>query len=271
MTPFFRLSGAGNDFIALAEPQSLPSADQIRSWCRRGVGLGADGLLIVRRCADKRQAPTLGLEYFNADGGPADLCLNGARCAARLADHLGWTHGSCTLDTAAGLLGATADVANDYVVEAPLPSTATPLVLNVDGHSYEGWSVTVGVPHFVVFTHVMPGDEFPDLAGALRHHPDLGPAGGNVDFAVHAPGAFGIRSFERGVEAETLACGTGALAVAAAALEGHQTGLPMSLVTRSGFTLEVLGTVGSEGIDSWSLKGDARIVAAGHILPDATP
>ncbi len=85
MRHFFRLSGGGNDFLALVEPIDDPQPDQIRAWCRRGLSLGADGLFVLDRSPDGAR-----MRYFNADGSAASLCLNGTRCAVRLARHLGW-------------------------------------------------------------------------------------------------------------------------------------------------------------------------------------
>lgn len=93
----FRLSGGGNDFLALAEPRTAPDERQIRSWCRRGLSLGADGLFVLRR-----QGTDVAMDYFNADGRIAELCLNGTRCAARLARHLGWCESEVRLITGAG-------------------------------------------------------------------------------------------------------------------------------------------------------------------------
>ncbi|HEV7786777.1 MAG TPA: diaminopimelate epimerase, partial [Thermoanaerobaculia bacterium] len=91
MTRFYKLSGSGNDFLALAEPWETPSAERIRAWCRRGVSIGADGLFVLRRAGGGETGGAgATMDYFNADGLAADLCLNGTRCAAQLAFHLGW-------------------------------------------------------------------------------------------------------------------------------------------------------------------------------------
>src|SRR5215213_2345877 len=97
MTHFYKVSGSGNDFLALAEPFETPAPETIRAWCRRGVSLGADGLFVLRRAGGGAS-----MEYFNSDGYPADLCLNGTRCAAQLAFHLGWAEGTVQVTTGAG-------------------------------------------------------------------------------------------------------------------------------------------------------------------------
>ena len=93
---FYKVSGSGNDFLALIEPQADPSAEQIAAWCRRGISLGADGLFVLRRLEHGAA-----MAYWNSDGQPARLCINGTRCAARLAYDLGWAAGETTIETGA--------------------------------------------------------------------------------------------------------------------------------------------------------------------------
>src|SRR6187397_3103862 len=121
MTEFFKLSGCGNDFVALVEPASPPTKDEIRAWCRRGVSLGADGVLMLRR-ADV--ADTIEMRYWNSDGGEAALCLNGTRCAAQLAAHLGWWSDRVTVRTGAGAMDARRLADGTLAVAAPAPVTA---------------------------------------------------------------------------------------------------------------------------------------------------
>ena len=266
MTSFFKVSGSGNDFLALPEPAENPSPERIRAWCRRGVSLGADGLFVLRR-----GEAGIGMDYFNADGYPADLCLNGTRCAAQLAFHLGWADGTARIVTAAG--GVEARWLDDRRVALQMPAPGEPpreVKLEVDGKPYTGYFLTVGVPHLVVpwpagleTVPVVP------LGRPLRGHPGLGPAGANVNFVrFPSPRRMEIRTYERGVEDETLSCGTGVLAGAATGVALGQAVLPLTAVTQGGFELEVSG-----GTNSWSLAGDARVVARGELfLPsEASP
>lgn len=269
MIPFYKVSGAGNDFLALVETEP-PKPEQVRAWCRRGLSIGADGLFVLTRA----RAGIARMTHFNADGGEAALCVNGTRCAARLAFELGWAaeDGALTVETGAGPLRAHRRGATEIALEVPVPSRpASMRELEVDGRTIAGYSVLVGVPHFVV--------EWPEGVGAapvatlgprLRRHADLGPAGANVDF-VHRPepGRLEIRSFERGVEGETLACGSGVLAAVAAGLASGRTRLPVRAATRGGFVLAVEGEVGGGRPRSWSLAGDARILAEGRLRPEA--
>jgi diaminopimelate epimerase len=270
MTAFFKVSGSGNDFVALAEPAADPGPEIMRAWCRRGISLGADGVFVLRR----QSAPAPGdgevsMAYFNADGLPADLCLNGARCAAQLAFHLGWAASELRVLTAAGPFRArrldAGRVELDLGLEVPPPRE---LALDLDGTPHPGWRVRVGVPHFLL---LWPGDldEAPvvSLGEPLRHHPAFGPGGTNVSFVRFVDSRrLAIRTYERGVEDETLSCGTAVVAAAALGLALGRLGGPVTAATRGGFDLTVDLDPGS---GRFTLAGDARIVAAGELLPGA--
>ena len=282
MTSFYKLSGAGNDFIALVEPTTpegavtAPSADEIRAWCRRGLSLGADGLFLLARTGPAAAR----MSYFNADGGAAALCLNGTRCAARLAFELGWADGGAAVTVETGAGRHRARRLSDTEVEVEVPPLARPpepRELAVERRRLRGWTVSVGVPHLVLeWPEELAQAPVASLGPLLRRHPDLGPEGANVDFvrfdrpAAGRGGRIAVRSYERGVEAETLACGTGVLAAAAVALAGGRAGLPIEATTRGGFVLTVGGEAGAGGRPgSWSLAGDARIVARGTLEREA--
>jgi len=266
-TPFFLVSGAGNDFIALLDREAPPD-ETVRAWCRRGVSVGADGLFSLRREADRRYL----LDYANADGARAALCLNAARCAARLAFEQEPDAGSLTIETGAGDLIAEPVDDTRTAVLVPAPATGRRMTLRANGRDVPGWRIDAGVPHFVLW---WPGDldEAPvaSLGPVLRAHPDLGREGANVHFVdLDPPERFRIRSFERGVEAETLACGTGVVAAAACGIAEGRLSLPTAAVTRSGFELHLEAAPdGPDGLGRWRLSGDARIVARGHIAAAA--
>lgn len=268
MTGFFKVSGGGNDFLALAEPAETPPPERIRAWCRRGVSVGADGLFILRRAPGGAA-----MDYFNADGHPAALCLNGTRCAAQLAFHLGWaadgTDGTpgITVLTGAGPVAARRLDERRVRLELPAPETPQPLTLDIDGISCAGDRLRVGVPHFVLPWEDLERAPVRQLGAAVRRHEAFQPEGTNVNF-VRFPerGRMEIRTFERGVEDETLACGSGVLAGVAAGLAAGRIELPVRVLTRGGFELEV-GAAPQAGL--WQLAGDARVVAAGDLLPPA--
>jgi diaminopimelate epimerase len=269
MPHFHKVSGSGNDFLALAEPFQNPDAETIRAWCRRGVSLGADGLFVLRRAGGGAV-----MDYFNADGLPADLCLNGTRCAAQLAFHLGWAAGAIEMRTAAGVFSARrldeSRVAVDLPVPAEEPRELTVEIGGVPGitPSYMGYRLLVGVPHFVLLWPAGLGEApVRALGREIRHHPAFGPPGTNVNFVrFPARNRMEIRTFERGVEDETLSCGTGVLAGAAVGLARVEARLPLHVATQGGFELEVAGDL-RQG--RWSLAGDARVVAEGETLAGA--
>lgn len=267
MTRFFKVSGSGNDFVALAEPLERPAPGEIRAWCRRGISLGADGLFILRR--DPSEATEAVMEYFNSDGLAADLCLNGTRCAAQLAFHLGWAEGTVTVRTPAGSFEARRLDEGRIALELPVPAEPPRSVtVKAGGNSYTGWFLQVGVPHFVLLWPEGLGDApVRELGREIRLHPAFQPAGTNVNFVrFPARDRMEIRTFERGVEEETLSCGTGTLAAAAVGLALDKAVLPLTAETQGGFDLLVAGDPAS---GSWSLAGDARVVAVGELLPGA--
>jgi diaminopimelate epimerase len=266
MTGFYKLSGSGNDFLGLAETleaAEAPPPERIRAWCRRGISLGADGLFLLRRSGDGAV-----MDYFNSDGLPADLCLNGTRCAAQLSFHLGWAGDTVRIETGAGEVMARRLDATRVALEVEAVETPRELTVEVDGIPYAGYALRVGVPHFVlVWPEGLDRAPVRALGPAVRSHAAFGEEGTNVNF-VRFPekGRMEIRTFERGVEDETLSCGTGVLAGAAVGLALDRAALPLRVATQGGFELEVDldRTTGR-----WLLAGDARVVAQGELLPAA--
>jgi len=282
MTAFYKVSGSGNDFVALAEPATDPAPEQIRAWCRRGVSLGADGVFVLRRTAARdagknrrhrepalEQPSEIGMAYWNAGGDTADLCLNGTRCAAQLAFQLGWAAGEVRVRTAAGAFRARRLDGGRVALELDLGEAAPrEVTADLDGKRHSGWRLTVGVPHFLL---PWPGDldaaPVVEVGRPLRHHAAFQPAGTNVSFvSFDGPSHLGIRTYERGVEDETLSCGTGVVAAAALGLALGRLALPLTAATRGGFDLVVDRDPHS---GCFTLAGDARIVAAGELLAGA--
>jgi diaminopimelate epimerase len=261
---FYKLSGSGNDFLALAEPARVPEPGTILAWCRRGVSLGADGLFVLHR-----EEGGAAMDYFNADGLPADLCLNGTRCAAQLAFHLGWAAGTVAIRTAAGTFAVRRLDESRVAVELDRPAEEPrEMTVEIDGISHTGYRLLVGVPHFVMlWPEGLGGAPVRELGRALRHHPAFGAPGTNVNF-VRFPDLdrMEIRTYERGVEDETLSCGTGVLAGSAVGLARAGARLPLQVTTQGGFELEVADLQPGR----WSLAGDARVVAEGELQAGAS-
>jgi diaminopimelate epimerase len=267
---FYKLSGGGNDFVALADPESDPRPEAIRAICQRGTSVGADGVFVIRR-----EEHGILMHYWNADGNPSGLCLNGTRCAAQLAHHLGWCTGTFPVVTGAGAIDATAVSDDTVTLDVPLPLRRPEEVeISLGGDSDEtwvGWTIRIGVPHVVIFwPSSLAEAPVEDLGAAIRWAAEFSPSGTNVDFIrFPSPDQLEIRTYERGVEAETLACGTGILASTIVGLARGVAKLPLRARTMGGFPFEVSGEARGGRPTRWSLTGDARIVVIGELQPAA--
>ena len=266
---FTKMSGAGNDFVVLDSEawDSVPQdrAAWVRAVCRRGLSVGADGVLVVLREGGGR----VRVVFFNPDGGEA-FCGNGSRCAARFAHlHRIASGPDMTLRTAVGDVPAI--VTGDHVrLTLPPPEDLGAITLAVGAESYRGRWVNAGVPHVVIPVSGLAGYAIERLGPALRRHDKLGPEGANVDLVESdSAGRVHVRTWERGVENETLACGTGAVAVAMAA---RIAGAPEDIVvvprSRSILTVSLPGDPVKPA--AAILSGDARLVFHGFLDPDAT-
>jgi len=265
---YFKLSGGGNDFIALAEPAADPQPHDVRALCRRGVSLGADGLFVLRQ-----EQEGVRMHYWNADGLPAELCLNGTRCAALLSDHLEWSDGRVVIFTDAGPIMASSAGTDTITLDVPPPSSRLEeITVELEAESWRGWRVDIGVPHFVIpWRKSLAQAPVATLGAALCHADEFQPRGTNVMFVRYpSPNVLEIRSFERGVEAETQACGTGILAATAVGLSVRMLTLPAEAITLGGFPFLVTGKTEDGRLFSWSLTGDARLLATGEIERAAT-
>lgn len=262
-TVFYKMSGSGNDFIFLdgrASPVASWSREAIQAVCRPHTGVGADGVAVVEPGS---KAGAVRLHYFNSDGGRADLCGNAALCATRLASWLELAPaGGVILETDAGIHQARCLEGPGERAEVGLgraSKVTSPAVELVAGER-QARLATVGVPHLVVFVDNLSGVDVANRGRALRRHAALGPAGANVDFLARQPdGSWAMRTYERGVEAETLACGTGAAASAAVVRDTGEAVLPWTVRTASGCQLGVRN--GTDGL-LW-LSGEGRMVFRG--------
>lgn len=267
MTRAFKVSGGGNDFLALVEPPDAPREGEIAAWCARGLSVGADGVFTIARAPG-----SVRMDYWNADGGPAALCLNATRCAARLAFELGWARDRVTIATGAGPFAARPSGATEISLELPRPdSLPRRREVEVDGERIDGWFVPVGVPYYVVvWPRSLADCPVAELGAKLRRHEAFGAAGANVDFVRYPdPHRVEVRTFERGVEAETLASGTGVLAAVAVGLLLSLSKLPVAALTRGGFVLSVDGETVGPAPSRWTLAGDARLLGTIDLSAEA--
>lgn len=257
------MTGSGNDFVVFEHSArlfaDLENSETIQLICARGTGVGADGVVFL----EPESPGIVAMRYFNADGSRADLCGNASLCSTRLAVELGMVpSGELTLLTDAGPLKARIrdglpEIDLEPITE--LESDASHLGL-LAGEERIGFGV-VGVPHVVVCVPNLERIDLVGRGGALRSHPELRD-GANVDFVAKGPAGWAYRTYERGVEGETLACGTGAVAAAILLTAWGLSGSETTLSTRSGKPLTVtLRDVG--GRLRPSLRGEGRIVYEG--------
>jgi diaminopimelate epimerase len=276
--PFTKMSGSGNDFVVIDHRQPLIAEADIagftRAVCRRRLGIGADGLILIEHTP--RPDVDFRWRYFNADGSLGEMCGNGAMCGARFAVAHNIAPAECRFETPAGDIAARVPDAREAtvsvsMVDASLPGK--PLTIETTAGLLDVTTVMVGVPHVVVvFDDVDAAfDEaaFHQWGRELRYHPEFQTAGTNVN-AIHVidDHTVRMRTWERGVEAETLACGTGAIASAIVAVERSLVSRPVSVVVSSGRTLQVDFTPVPDRITDITLTGEARIVAHGELDPE---
>lgn len=240
---FVKMHGAGNDFVVLdqrdlpAHPTLTPAT--IARLCDRRLGVGADGLIIIG--AGRDGVSDFRMTYFNADGGEAEMCGNGARCSVAFAHARGLVHQNCSFDTQTGVLTGKVHGPEDITVslsgwcgldlDVPVPDSPW------DRHC----SCHTGVPHLVIPVPDVDKIDLQKWGPSLRRHQLFAPAGTNVNWVASDPatGEFLLRTYERGVEDETLACGTGASAAAVVMCHLKQAQSPVSVRTRGGDLLRI--------------------------------
>jgi diaminopimelate epimerase len=268
---FYKMNGSGNDFILVDNRDFVISRavmpQMAKALCRPKLSVGADGMIFV----ENSPRADFVWRFYNADGSEAEMCGNGGRCAARFAFLLGIAGSSMVFETLAGLIRA--EVMGDRVkLQMTGPKDlALDYMVEVDGVAWTLSSVNTGVPHAVVPVRDLEGADVRGLGGKLRFHPRFQPAGTNVNFTrALGPGEIAVRTYERGVEDETLACGTGSVASAlvAAAMDPGLAS-PVAVRTRSGEILTIHFTREGEGFTGVFLEGDARFVYKAELGPDA--
>ena len=265
---FHKMTGSGNDFVMLdgrfTSPDRWP-ATRVAASCDRRSGVGGDGLVILTPDAPGRVRMT----YWNSDGSRAAMCGNAALCSARLAVYLELAEpGELCLLTDAGVVPGRSNGVGDGA-EIRLPDAEVPIeVPGLDPVAGEHWLAlgTVGVPHLIVRVDDIERIDVPGRGRALRFEPRLGEAGANVNFVAPGTGdgePWAIRTYERGVEAETLACGTGTVAAAIALAARGEASLPLKFRSRGGPQLLVRAELdGGRAHDVW-LGGQGRLLFRG--------
>lgn len=273
--PFTKMSGAGNDFVVidhrdlhLAEEEI---ADFTRAVCRRRLGIGADGLILIE--APTRSDANFRWRYINADGSVGEMCGNGAMCGARFAVERGIAPASCRFETDAGIVHADVGAGPRPRVSIHLPPVPAPGAdesVTIGPNTWTTTRIQVGVPHAV--TVVPDVDTWDDAAfdawgRAMRYHPAFAPAGTNANLIHLVDGhTLRMRTWERGVEAETLACGTGAVASSIVATRQGLVRSPVDVVVSSGEVLRVTHVMDSNRAWDIELQGAPLFVATGEMV-----
>jgi diaminopimelate epimerase len=270
MVNFFKMSGSGNDFILIDNrDQSMALGnitEFVRTVCERKLSVGADGLIII----ENSQRADFRWRFFNADGSEVDMCGNGARCAARFAYIRGIAKEKMSFETAAGIINA--EVRGDTVKVRLTEPRAMKLNISVmlEERPLEVSLINTGVPHVVIFVHGLDRYDVFNMGRKIRYHKDFQPEGTNANFMeVIDRHTIRIRTYERGVEDETLACGTGAVACALISSSQELVESPVDVRVKSGDTLKIYFRKTGHGFEDIYLEGKANVVYEGRIWDEA--
>ncbi len=264
--PFYKIQGNGNDFILIDNRRSVLKGKTFgrlaQKVCHRSRSVGADGLILIvpSKKADFKW------RFFNSDGSEAEMCGNGSRCAARFASLKGIAPKRMTFETLAGLIHA--EVKKD-TVKVQLPG-ASGLLMDIAVHLENtirtGHFINTGVPHLIFFSDRLNAEDVEGVGRRARYHDLFQPVGTNVNFInVIGPHRLRIRTYERGVEGETLACGTGAVAAALIAAAHGKTSSPVTVSTKGGDRLVVSFKREGGRFTDLYLEGEAEVVCEGSL------
>ncbi len=271
--PFMKMNGCGNDFMVVDNRQGIMNQynlpNFIRQVCARRVSVGADGFMMV----EESSKADFKMRYFNADGSEGEMCGNGARCISRFAYLQGAAENEMTFETIAGIYES--KIVGDNVCLKFPPVSMNDLQL-YQTHEFEGETLDfhyapVGVPHVVIYRDDVDTMDYKELftLGRKIRYADIFSAGTNVNFLkISDENNIIIRTYERGVEDETLACGTGSTASAIISCLLGKTKSPVSMHTRAGI-LKIYFNIKEDIIDDLYMEGNAKVVVEGYLLPDA--
>ncbi len=262
---FTKAVATGNDFVIIDNRRnsakgSLPKF--AKKACDRKRGVGADGLLVVE---SSRSADFM-MRIFNPDGSEAEMCGNGSRCIALYAYEKKIAPAKMTIETIAGKLNAsvTGDVVKVRLTDPK--EIKWNLCVELQKCPYKLNFVNTGVPHSIHFVDDLENVDVKSVGAGIRYHPDFAPKGTNADFVkVIGKNTISIRTYERGVEDETLACGTGAVASAVISAEAEKMTSPVTVITRSGEKLKVYFEMINNEFRNVHLEGEAKLVYEGEI------
>lgn len=268
--PFFKMSGSGNDFILIDNREKLVEesglSEMINKVCQRKMSVGADGFILV----ENSDVVDFKWRFFNSDGSIAEMCGNGARCAARFAFLTGIAGKELSFETDAGIVTA-AITGQGVKIKMPDPKDIkTDYIIDLEKGPLSVNSVNTGVPHVVVLADKLDRIDVVNQGREIRYCKSFAPAGTNVNFiSLQNDGSMSIRTYERGVEDETLACGTGSVAGAVIMAFKEKLDSPVRVLTKSGVFLNIFFNKNNSHFADVYLEGDARVVYSGKMWRDA--
>ena len=265
MLRFTKMNGAGNDFVMIDNRigDLQLASEQIAKICDRHRGVGADGVLVLERAAN---GADFRMRYYNADGGEAEMCGNGARCFARYADRVAGPREKVSFETPAGVIGAELQGELVRLAMSDPQDMRLGITIPLPDERVAAHFVNSGVPHVVVPVNDLENVDVRGVGSAIRRHDLFAPKGANVNFLKESgPRRIAIRTYERGVENETLACGTGVVASALifAAMKNVEGSIGVRV--RGGNELQVGFEKAGEKFHNVTLTGPAEFVFEGTI------
>jgi diaminopimelate epimerase len=265
MLRFTKMNGAGNDFVMIdnRSGEVRLSAEQISRICDRHRGVGADGVLLVEPA---RNGADFRMRYYNRDGGEAEMCGNGARCFARFAQRVAGARDEMSFETPAGVIGARLEGEQVRLMMSEPHDLRLGLKISAGGKVWPAHFINSGVPHVVIPVSKIAELDVNVAGEEIRKLEMFAPAGANVNF-LEKRGAekIAIRTYERGVESETLACGTGVVASALVFAATEKVRGPISVLVKGGSELSVGFEREGERFTKVTLTGPAEFVFEGTI------
>jgi len=264
------MSGSGNDFIIIDNRNNIVDENGLSNFiakvCRRKMSVGADGMILV----ENTDSADFKWRYFNSDGSVAEMCGNGARCVARFAYLNDIAGSNMSFKTLAGLVKAEVIGENVKVKMTDPSELKTDDTIELKNGLVSISSINTGVPHVVIVKDSIDDVDIVNIGREIRYHDQFSPAGTNVNFVCHIKdNTIAIRTYERGVEDETLACGTGAAASAIVMAHKMKIDSPLSILTRSGGYLNIYFKEKEGQYYDIYLEGDARIIYKAKLWEDA--
>jgi diaminopimelate epimerase len=258
-----KLTGSGNDFVVVDNRTGIvpewAAPDLSRAICARGLSVGADGLILLERSA----RADFRMRIFNPDGSEAEMCGNGSRCACLVAFELGAARASMTVETLAGVIEGTVN-GNAVRVKMPDVKGFEKVDLDMEDGNQRFYFLDTGVPHAVTFVSDLEKQDVAGRGRTVRYHARFRPRGTNVDFVGKARGdRITIRTYERGVEGETLACGTGCVAAAISHCLAAGASGPIVVRVRSGEELTISFDRVGDGFENVFMEGAVKKVFEG--------